>query len=171
MFNDYHNIGWHFVGCKQWKTVLVAGSSSFSSTSCHLCYFLIAVKSLQLCAISLAQIGLWNDKALQDVSSESALTPPIAFYGPEGEGALEATDSASVTNWVVCLWTHSCGWERECVGLCVCTSIEVGNSYFPPGFAWKHRPACLDLHALLCVNVNQQFSLMLLLFSPDDDGW
>lgn len=33
---------------------------------------------------SLAPIGLWNDKALQDVSGKSALTPPAAFYGPEG---------------------------------------------------------------------------------------
>lgn len=77
---------------------LAPGNSTLSSTSCHLCYFLIAVKSLQLCAVSLAQIGLWNDKALQDVFSKSALTPPIAFYGPEGEGAFEATDTASVTN-------------------------------------------------------------------------
>lgn len=37
-------------------------------------------------SVSLAQIGLWNDKALQDVSGKSALTPPMAFYGPEGEG-------------------------------------------------------------------------------------
>lgn len=66
---------------------LVAGNSGFSSANtCHLRYFLIAVKSLQLCAVSLAQIGLWNDKALQDVSGKSALTPPVAFYGPEGEG-------------------------------------------------------------------------------------
>lgn len=32
------------------------------------------------------QMSLWNDKAQQDVFSKSALTPPIAFYGPEGEG-------------------------------------------------------------------------------------
>lgn len=36
-------------------------------------------------AVSLAQMGLWNDKALQDVFTKSALTPPITFYGPEGE--------------------------------------------------------------------------------------
>lgn len=101
---------------------LVVGNSSFSSANtCHLRYFLISVKSLQLCAVSLAQMGLWNDKALQDVFSKSALTPPIAFYGPEGEGAFEATDAATVTNWVVCLWTHWCAWMTVGVrGVCVC---------------------------------------------------
>lgn len=44
--------------------------------------------------------GLWDDKALQDVSSQSALTPPTAFHAAErgGEGAFEASDTASVTN-------------------------------------------------------------------------
>lgn len=47
--------------------------------------------------------GLWDDKALQDASSQSALTPPTAFHAAEeggwgGEGALEASDTASVTN-------------------------------------------------------------------------
>lgn len=50
--------------------------------------------------------GLWDDKALQDVSSESALTPPTAFHAAEGgargggggRGVLEASDTASVTN-------------------------------------------------------------------------
>lgn len=38
-------------------------------------------------AVSFAQMGLWHDKALQDVFSKSAVTPPTTFYGPEGEGA------------------------------------------------------------------------------------
>jgi len=45
-------------------------------------------------------VSLPNDKALQDVFSESALTPPIAFYGPEGEVCVQpgAAAAAAVTN-------------------------------------------------------------------------
>lgn len=66
---------------------LVEANSGFLRRHLSLALFPRCSKSPQLCVVSLAQIGLWNDKALQDVSGKSALTPPVAFYGPEGEGA------------------------------------------------------------------------------------
>lgn len=47
--------------------------------------------------VSLAQMGLWNDKALQDVFASQHRLLPIAFYGPEW-AERPATDAAAVTN-------------------------------------------------------------------------
>lgn len=49
-------------------------------------YFLLVLRSPGLGGRFPAQMGLWNDKALQDVFSTSASAPPTAFYGSEGEG-------------------------------------------------------------------------------------
>lgn len=112
---------------------LVAGNSgSSSSNPRHLPYFLIAVKSPQLCAVSLAQTGLWNDKALQDVSGKSALTPPVAFYGPEGEG-VRSRLPVPLIELCVCEHIPLRGRESGSARVCVRTGAEAGSSSFPSG--------------------------------------
>lgn len=72
----------------------------------HWSYFLLVLKSLKLCVcvcVSFAQMGLWNDKALQDVFSRSALAPPYRFLWFRGGGASGLTDAAAVTNWALCV--------------------------------------------------------------------
>lgn len=149
-----------------------------AGNTCHLRYFLIAAKSPQLCAASLAHIGLWNDKALQDVSGKSALTPPAAFYGPEGEGVRSRLPTLLLLLLPplieLCVCEHiPFAWMRVGARVFACARVRArqrrgGKRLLSSGPYIKTQGRLVsDLHALLCVNGNQRFPPTPLRFSAD----